>query len=139
MSVNRHKWKCKVCNSENCKAIEKDYINGLSLRELELKWPEISADSFWNHCNAYPKLRKRRSENIESVLDRIIENGSLKHIKIDGHLVHKAVVTKMKVSGKLPTGTTNIQTSVAVTVTQQEREQKLERGLSRFGFVVGEN
>jgi len=142
MKTKKHKEKCKVCNSPNRKAIERDYINGLSLREIEVDYPELGKNSMWNHLNAYPSLRKKRSENIEAVIDRIIEHGAIGSMKIDGHLVLKAAQTKLKVQGKLRDSGGQGDLNVQVNVIQEGKEQVQKNrrlAFERLGYTNSDN
>ena len=121
--MSKHPERCAVCNSLKRKEIEADYVNGFSLREIEHEYPELAKNSMWNHANAFPKLREKRANNTEAILDRIIENGAIGSMKIDGHLLLKALQTKLKLLGKLYDGGKTGDTNVQVIVTQEGKEE----------------
>jgi len=123
MNMKLHEGKCNVCNSPSRKEIERDYINGFSLREIETEYPGISAMSMCRHVQAFPELREKRSP--EAILDRIIEHGAIGKMRIDPRVLLLAVQTKLKMAGKLSdSGRQDINVNVVV---QQEGKEQLEQ------------
>ena len=132
--MKKHKEKCKVCNSEHIKEIEKLYINGLSLREIILEVPGFNEMNIWNHVNAHPALRKKRDGNTEKILDRIIENGAIGKIKVDGALVLRAIEMKLKLQGKLDNnkGDKGKDVNVVIQIIQEGLEQVKSNRLKAY-------
>ena len=132
--MSKHSEKCKVCNSEQRKEIERDYVGGLSLREIELEYPEISAMSMCRHVAATPSLRKRRDGKMENIIDRVIDNGALNKERIDGRLLMDAVKTKLKLQGKLDntSNTKSGDVNVHIQIIQEGKEQLEKNRLQAY-------
>ena len=127
MNIKNHKKKCKICNSPQRKEFEEDYIAGLSLRELELKYADFNTQNMWNHLRAFPKIRERRAGNLDGIVDRVIENGSIQHMKIDVHALLKAITLRAKLAGRLDTGSKSGDTNVSVSIAiQQEGKEEIK-------------
>ena len=143
-SLIRHKAQCTVCKSPNLIEIRKCYVDGMSLREIELKFTEVSKDALYRHLLKFPGWRNKRSEKIENVIDRIIDNGTIGKEKIDGRLIMDAVKTKLKLQGKLQdgnnskSGDTNINLQIVIEGHKQLEKNRL-KAYSLMGYPPADN
>jgi hypothetical protein len=83
----RHTRKCQICNHPELEAIEEAYIHWVKpttiCRQYDLSWAAL-----YRHAEVR-KLKPLRSQNLRSVLDKILERGV--ETEITGETVLKAV------------------------------------------------
>ena len=99
-NINFHKGNCKVCKSPNRKEIEELYLSWISPYDLEIRFPEVSKDSVYNHVRAFG-LDKKRDADHDRLLGAIIDKGFRKGFRIGDSVMLKAVEMRMKKRGEL--------------------------------------
>jgi len=109
-----HKTRCSVCLHEQCKEIEKAFIDWKDRKEI-CKEYGVSYDALGRHIR-YFRLKDKRAKNYVKILDRLLEMGMISEdlhkkfkisdikdiialkAKLDGELVDKSKIT---IDGKI--------------------------------------
>ena len=133
-----HKVNCKVCKSKLINEIEDRYLRWVSPYTLAEQYPGFSRDNINNHIKFF-ELDKKRSGDLDAVLDAIIERGMhcLSRIPVNAHEIKGSLELKAKLAGKLKTGgDTNVIVNLSVEEAQQKRFNNQKEGLERFGLCL---
>lgn len=137
---------CKVCNADKevHDFIVRSYMQfrpiPLIVEEVrELYQIEFTRHSINNHCITF-SLDCERVANTRSLLDTIIESGMKNAAKGKSVIQAKDMLAALKLrmdkDGELTRHTTNISVEINTPSTKAEREEKLLRGMERFGGRV---
>jgi hypothetical protein len=133
-NIARHKALCKVCNSPNCKEIEAKYLRWTSPYDLEVDYPEVTADNVYNHVLFFG-LNIERDKDHDKLLAAIIEKGFVKGLKITDAVIARAVEMRMKKRGDMPLeGGLNLTFNLKELQDNRLKNQRL--GLEKFGVKV---
>jgi len=109
LQINRHKGKCKVCNSGLRQEIEERYSDWESPYDLEedkvIEAKGITASNIYTHITFFG-LDLKRDEDHDKLLRRYIDKGFRRGLKITEGSLLKAVEMRMKKRGELTDGQT---------------------------------
>ena len=132
----QHSSQCAVCLSGHREEIERMFLDWYFPKEIVVQYKDISIDSIRRHA-VFFELPKKRAENIDAALLRLIQRGVKMSVKgkIDTKTTLQAIELYMRRLGLLDNTTQTLNLGINI---EKERKAKQAIGLARFGVKIAE-
>jgi len=77
-----HQWQCKVCQHEQLKEIEEEYLSGATQAELIRQFSGLDKNCVSRHIQYY-ELDKRRDNSTLAIINRIVQGIDWAKLKVE--------------------------------------------------------